>query len=717
MNRTALVSIAALVLIASPLIALADGPVVTGASDITIEATGPIGTAVNFDPTASDSEDGTDPVVCTPASGTVFDFGTTTVSCTASDSLFATTTATFDVGVVALPTPVPIHLEIDTATTTIFDGNVDVSECSPSAGSPVTVNGFCAFAAAGIPVATTQFSFGIDIDSIGGINDPNSYWLWFLNGDAAQVGIDSYQLSPNDTVLWTIGIEPLRVSVSTTSPEVNGTTTITVLGFNANNYDFEPVAGATINGVGTTTDTNGNADILATSTDPFSISVSATGFLPSNPLTITPFVLPGSSVPVQSSGGGGGGGGGVSHTQFNIQNALAYLTSKQNTDGSFGSSLITDWTALAFAATGPGTASQSLKNYELTSAPALSSAADYERHAMALEALGINPYSGTPVNYIAPIVADFDGTQIGDPSEDNDDIFAIFPLLYAGYTANDSLMQKEAAFILSKQRSDGSWDESPDLTAAAVQALGPLYTIPGLNAALGQAVGYLISKEQSNGSWGTGGSTNIDSTSWVQTAINGIIAANTPGFSTESTWASPSGYYPTDALAQAQQSDGAVQASSDPADTRTWSTAYAVVAASGQSWDSILKSFSFPATTNGAGGGAALVSTSTLATSTILTSATTTPAVATSTLPTIATSTPLSFVESTTTATTTPRIIPKPKKTAIHHTLVATTTSPIASLTRSVPPTTAQAAAAAGSGNGFAGTIWHALTSFFSWLL
>ena len=63
------------------------------------------------------------------------------------------------------------------------------------------------------------------------------------------------------------------------------------------------------------------------------------------------------------------------------------------------------------------------------------SVTDYERHAMALMTLGINPYNGTSVNYIQKIVDSFDGNQIGDPSLINDDVFAIFPLVKSGYSS------------------------------------------------------------------------------------------------------------------------------------------------------------------------------------------------------------------------------------------------------------------------------------------
>jgi hypothetical protein len=61
-------------------------PVLTLPANITAEATGPNGAIVTFTATANDNIDGAVPVTCTPASGSVFALGATTVQCTASDA-------------------------------------------------------------------------------------------------------------------------------------------------------------------------------------------------------------------------------------------------------------------------------------------------------------------------------------------------------------------------------------------------------------------------------------------------------------------------------------------------------------------------------------------------------------------------------------------------------------------------------------------------------
>src|SRR5215471_10453581 len=94
---TILFSLAALV---AALPALAAAPVVTVPADMTVEATSGSGAAVAFSTSVSDSDGDAGPVLCTPASGSTFPLGTTTVSCSSTDATHNTDTEEFDVTVV-----------------------------------------------------------------------------------------------------------------------------------------------------------------------------------------------------------------------------------------------------------------------------------------------------------------------------------------------------------------------------------------------------------------------------------------------------------------------------------------------------------------------------------------------------------------------------------------------------------------------------------------
>ncbi len=73
-------------------------PVVQGHANIVVDAVTPAGAHVPFTVTATDIVDRTIPAVCSPASGSLFPIGHTTVSCTATDAHGnVSLPATFDV--------------------------------------------------------------------------------------------------------------------------------------------------------------------------------------------------------------------------------------------------------------------------------------------------------------------------------------------------------------------------------------------------------------------------------------------------------------------------------------------------------------------------------------------------------------------------------------------------------------------------------------------
>jgi hypothetical protein len=77
-------------------------PKLTLPSDMTVQATSARGAVVNFSVSASDLVDGSVPVTCTPASGSTFPLGTTTVTCSAKDKAGNSVTGSFEVTVPAV---------------------------------------------------------------------------------------------------------------------------------------------------------------------------------------------------------------------------------------------------------------------------------------------------------------------------------------------------------------------------------------------------------------------------------------------------------------------------------------------------------------------------------------------------------------------------------------------------------------------------------------
>lgn len=74
-----------------------EAPALTLPGDLTVDATGPAGTAVTFEAVATDG--GPVPVTCTPSSGSTFAIGTTTVTCSALDEVGNSAGGSFSVTV------------------------------------------------------------------------------------------------------------------------------------------------------------------------------------------------------------------------------------------------------------------------------------------------------------------------------------------------------------------------------------------------------------------------------------------------------------------------------------------------------------------------------------------------------------------------------------------------------------------------------------------
>jgi hypothetical protein len=382
----------------------------------------------------------------------------------------------------------------------------------------------------------------------------------------------------------------------------------------------------------------------------------------------------------------GSGGNPPSNTGLDIPLAFSFLSSLQNADGSWDE-LVSDWAAFAYAVPGaPSAAKSKLVTYLKGADARTSNVTDAERHALALMALGINPYTGASTDYIAPIVKAYDGTQIGDPSNPRDDIFGVLALSHAGYSSKDPMLQSMASTIARQQESDGSWQDV-DTTAAAIQALTGIGAEGG---AVSRGEAYLRSMQQPDG-----GFYNISSTAW---AIQGIIALGED----PSSW-SKGGNTPLTNLGALQKPAGSLSSNGN-AMNRAWEVAYAIPAAKELSWDDILHSYSKVAVT--------AKSTET-ATST-----------ATTTLPVleIATTTLPILPEATTTATTSVTFT-APASAPITTSHIARTPSAPSSTVKAVGTSSLALTASVGNAADTSGlwkaigNVLHSLLPFFSSLL
>jgi hypothetical protein len=114
-------------------------------SDITLEATSPAGAIATFTASATDAEDAVPPTPsCSPAAGSTFGFGTTTVACTVTDGGGLTDKGSFKVTVqdttapalVGMPANVSLNTGDPTGTTLTYTPPTatDAGDSSPTVG-------------------------------------------------------------------------------------------------------------------------------------------------------------------------------------------------------------------------------------------------------------------------------------------------------------------------------------------------------------------------------------------------------------------------------------------------------------------------------------------------------------------------------------------------------------------------------------------------------
>lgn len=481
--------------------------------------------------------------------------------------------------------PVTINLKIYSGSTVLFNGPLIVTACPESTAdtAPITVNGKCAVEQSGLSNTWTwQYTPSGWLNQLGTYTttpDFSKSWGWFNNLNYGNTALNQHILSNGEELLLTYNSFPLRISASKNSGIVGDTITFTAeeeSTFDANyNMIWTKSLGTTITlgAKSCVTIADGTCSIVLDTAGSFNAIGNKDLYVPSNNL----------SIEVQESVSHSSGGNYIKNfvmtsifptkeKTFSVENALKFLEINQKSDGSYNAPMYTDWVAVAIGVGDDKEIESKLINYLKENNVDSSVVTDNERHAMALMSLGINPYSGTSINYIKKITDSFDGAQFGDKTFINDDIFALIVLKNAGYSVNDELITKDLGYIISKQDKDGSWG-SIDMTAAGIQALKSFENIAGVNDAILKAEKYITTNQKTDG-----GFENTSSTSWVlQTLFDDkeILKGE-------------------DYLVSKQDIDGGMESVGTDLSIRIWETAYAIPAILHKSWNTILNNFPKP---------------------------------------------------------------------------------------------------------------------------
>src|SRR5262249_2481263 len=140
------------------------------------------GAVVTFTATATDNVDGTDPVTCTPASGSTFPVGTTTVNCTATDAAGNYSSGSFKV-------------TVNPATSVTFSSNTPDKSVGKKqkVTYSATVTG-----TSGTPTGTVTFT---DKDNTTGTT--KTYTVALSGGKASTGGASPYATTGDHTITAT----------------------------------------------------------------------------------------------------------------------------------------------------------------------------------------------------------------------------------------------------------------------------------------------------------------------------------------------------------------------------------------------------------------------------------------------------------------------------------------------------------------------------------
>lgn len=200
---------------------------------------------------------------------------------------------------------------------------------------------------------------------------------------------------------------------------------------------------------------------------------------------------------------------------------------------------------------------------------------DVARFILAMTAAAEDPRNINGTNFVEILEGFFNNSQIGSPSQLNDDFWGVMALVSAGENVSSTIIRGSVNFIKTHQNADGGWSwavgvtSDVDDTAAAIMALVSAGEDPESNTIV-KALQHLKNQQQSNGGFPCWGVVNSASDSW---AIDAICSVGQD----PADW-KVDNINVLDHLLSLQNADGSFNWTTTTPDNKALMTSYAVVA-------------------------------------------------------------------------------------------------------------------------------------------
>lgn len=491
-----------------------------------------------------------------------------------------------------------VNLTIRDEGTIIFSGSIPLqpSGTIELSGHPLNVDSVLSvlndadISSENFSITDLQYYDSFDSFIVNCINDKCNNWQYTVNNLYPSLGMDKTILSGGENVYLYFGPH-YKITLDSNSITTDDNLKVTIKNYNYENNNWiietgvtvgiiEPDSWPTIEIKTNQVDENGETIFSSIPIGSYNVGIQP-DYFPAETLTVI-------EAPKKHSHSSSRNTKIIIEKPiFNLKKAFDFLISQQKENGSFGENLYTDWATLALKSGNYEDQITKLIKYFEISKIENTSLTDYERHTMALMSLGLNPYNINNENYIKKITDSFDGKQFGNVNEDNDDIFALIILQNAGFIEEDKIIIDDISFILSKQKENGSWDESIDMTGAAIESLSFFNKNEQVKNALIKAKEFLIQNQKDSGGWD-----NASSTAW---AIEGILALSEK----PENWIKNNNS-PIDYLGTIQDIDGGIKnpprlgEADENLQNKIWETIYVATALSQKTWNQIMQKFDKP---------------------------------------------------------------------------------------------------------------------------